>query len=53
MNKEQASHVVFEQGYSMGGSSEIRVSLAIRDNKICGVKVGGKAMNLTLTEVEI
>ncbi len=33
--------------------SEIRVSLEIKDNNISRVKVGGKAMNLTITEVEI
>lgn len=29
------------------------VSLTIKENKILGVKAGGKAMNLTITEVEI
>jgi|GEM_PF-3236468 len=33
--------------------SEIQVSLTIKENKIFEVKVGGRAMNLTLTEVEI
>jgi len=33
--------------------SEMRVSLAIKENKISEVKVGGRGMNLTLTEVEI
>ncbi|SHL37702.1 phenazine biosynthesis protein PhzF family [Anaerocolumna jejuensis DSM 15929] len=53
INEEQASHIIFEQGYSMKRPSEIQVSLAIKENKIFEVKVGGGAMNLTLTEVEI
>ncbi len=53
INEEQASHIILEQGYSMKRPSEIRVSLAIKENKIFEVKVGGRAMNLTLTEVEI
>ncbi|WMT39850.1 PhzF family phenazine biosynthesis protein [Paenibacillus sp. D2_2] len=53
INEEQASHIIFEQGYSMKRPSEIRVSLAIKENNIFEVKVGGKAMNLTLMEVEI
>jgi PhzF family phenazine biosynthesis protein len=53
INEEQASHIIFEQGYSMKRPSEISVSLTIKENKILGVKVGGKAMNLTITEVDI
>lgn len=53
INKEQASHITFEQGYSMKSPSEIIVSLSIKEDKIFEVKVGGRAMNLTLTEVEI
>ncbi len=53
INQEQASHIIFEQGYSMKKPSEIQVSLAIKDNEISEVKVGGRAMNLTLMEVEI
>lgn len=44
---------IFEQGYSMKKPSEIRVFLAIKENNIFEVKVGGGAMNLTITEVEI
>lgn len=53
INEDQASNIIFEQGYSMKRPSEIRVSLAIKENKISEVKVGGRGMNLTLTEVEI
>lgn len=53
INEEQASNLTFEQGYSMKKPSEIRVSLAVKNDEILGVKVGGSAMNLTLTEVEI
>ena len=50
---EQALHLTFEQGYAMNRPSEIRASLAVKDNRISSVKVGGSAMNLTLAEVEI
>ena len=53
INDEQAQHLIFEQGYAMNRPSEIRASLAVKDNCICGVKVGGSAMDLTLAEVEI
>lgn len=53
INDEQALHLTFEQGYAMNRPSEIRASLAVKDNRISSVKVGGSAMNLTLAEVEI
>ncbi|MBP1904540.1 PhzF family phenazine biosynthesis protein [Paenibacillus turicensis] len=53
INEKQAANIIFEQGYSMKKPSEIRVSLAIKENKIFEVKVGGKAMNLNLTEIEL
>lgn len=53
INGEQASNIIFEQGYSMKRPSEIRVSIVAKRNEIFEVKVGGKASNLTLTEVEI
>lgn len=53
INNEQALDIVFEQGYSMKKPSEILVSLTVSENEILGVKVGGNAMNLTLSEVEI
>ncbi len=53
INNEQAANIVFEQGYSMGKPSEILVSLTVQGNKILEVKVGGIAMNLALSEVEI
>jgi PhzF family phenazine biosynthesis protein len=53
INNEQASSIVFEQGYSMKKPSEIQVSLTVKENEILEVKVGGNAMNLALSEVEI
>jgi len=53
INNEQASNMVFEQGYSMEKPSEILVSLTVKKNEILEVKVGGSAMNLTLSAVEI
>ena len=53
ISQKQASHMIFEQGYSMEKPSEIHVSLSIKENEIFEVKVGGRAMNLTLREVEI
>jgi len=53
INNEQASNIVFEQGYSMNKPSEILVSLTVKENEILEVKVGGNAMNLALSEVEI
>lgn len=53
INEEQASNIIFEQGYSMKKPSEIRVSLMVKGNEILEVKVGGSAMNLSLTEIEI
>lgn len=47
VNCNQASHIIFEQGYSMKKPSEIIVSLSIREKEITEVKVGGKALNLT------
>lgn len=53
INHKQAANIVIEQGYSMKKPSEILVSLTVSENEILGVKVGGNAMNLTLSEVEI
>lgn len=53
INNEQALDIVFEQGYSMKKPSEILVSLTVKENEILEVKVGGNAMNLALSEVEI
>lgn len=53
INNEQASNIVFEQGYSMKKPSEILVSLTVKETEILEVKVGGNAMNLALSEVEI
>lgn len=52
ISSEQASNIVFEQGYSMNTPSEIHVSLVVKGKEILEVKVGGKAMNLTSVEVE-
>lgn len=53
INSEQASNIVVKQGYSMKKPSEILVSLTVKENKILEVKVGGNAMNLALSKVEI
>ena len=53
INSGQESSLVFEQGYSMGKPSEILVSLSVKENKIQEVRVGGSAMNLTLSEIEL
>ena len=49
----QESNIVFEQGYSMKKPSEILVSLSVKEKEIQEVRVGGNAMNLTLSEVEL
>lgn len=49
----QASHIIIEQGYSMKKPSEILVSLAVDGKEIKGVKVGGKALNLSSIVVDI
>lgn len=53
INKEQASNFIIEQGYYMKKPSEIRVSLTVEKNEIHEVRVGGNAMNLSLSEVDI
>ncbi len=53
INFDQTSHIVIEQGYAMKKPSEILVSLAVEENKIAGVKVGGKALNLSSIEIDI
>ncbi|MBP2642706.1 MAG: phenazine biosynthesis protein PhzF family [Firmicutes bacterium] len=53
IDSKQTEYIVFEQGYSMKKPSEIRVSLSVKNSKIIEVKVGGKALNLSLIEVEI
>lgn len=53
VDEEQAGHLVFEQGYSMQRPSEIRACLTLEENEISEVKVGGKAMNLALMELEL
>ncbi|MGD8539840.1 MAG: PhzF family phenazine biosynthesis protein [Candidatus Aminicenantes bacterium] len=42
--KDQISHLVFEQGYSMKKPSEILANLKIEDSKILEVHVGGTAI---------
>lgn len=53
INSGQESNIVFEQGYSMKKPSEILVSLSVKEKEIQEVRVGGNAMNLTLSEVEL
>lgn len=52
INAGQESSIVFEQGYTMKRPSEILVSLAVKENEIHEVRVGGTARNLILSEVE-
>lgn len=49
----QCDSINFKQGYSMNRPSEINVRLNVKENDICEVKVGGKALNMNLREVEI
>ncbi len=49
----QCHNITFEQGYSMNMPSEINVKLNVKESDICEVKVGGKALNIYLREVEI
>lgn len=51
ISKQNANHLVFEQGYSMKKPSEIFVNLKIQDNKIVDVKVGGIASNISQKEL--
>ena len=51
ITKDQASHLVFEQGYSMNKPSEILANLKIEDNEIKEVQVGGTA--IIKQEIEI
>ncbi len=53
ISSKEASDIIFEQGYSMKKPSEIRVSLVIKGNEITEVRVGGNAMNLALSEIEV
>lgn len=53
IKSEQTSHIVIEQGYSMGKPSEIIISLITEGKEVTEVKVGGKALNLAQIEVEI
>lgn len=50
---EDASHIVIEQGYSMGKPSEIIVDLMMEESELVGVKVGGSTLNMSEIEVEI
>lgn len=50
---EDASHIVIEQGYSMGKPSEIMVKLRTEGKEVIEVKVGGTALNLSETEIEL
>ena len=44
--------MIFNQGDAVERPSEIRVSLSIRENEISAVRVGGRAMDLSLIEIE-
>jgi PhzF family phenazine biosynthesis protein len=53
VNEKQIKNLVFEQGYIMNLSSEILVSLTVKDGNITGVKVGGIAADIETEEIEI
>jgi PhzF family phenazine biosynthesis protein len=53
INTGKEADIVFEQGYSMKKPSEILVSLTVKEKDIHEVRVGGNAMNLTLSEIEL
>lgn len=52
-NISNGGRLIFEQGYSMNKISEILVDLDVKDDKIKSVKVGGKSLNLSITEIDI
>lgn len=51
--EDKVGYIAIEQGYTMGKPSEIIASLAVKDNEIGKVMIGGKALNLKEIEVEI
>jgi PhzF family phenazine biosynthesis protein len=50
---KQAGHIIIEQGYTMQRPSEILISLIFEGNTLGKVKVGGKALDLNLIEMNI
>jgi PhzF family phenazine biosynthesis protein len=53
ISEDEAEHLVFEQGYSMGRPSEILACLAISGKEIVEVRVGGIALGLKKAEIEL
>ncbi|MDM5207663.1 PhzF family phenazine biosynthesis protein [Cytobacillus kochii] len=53
INSEKEINLSVEQGYSMKKPSEIVIELTTQGKEIIEVKVGGKALNFSETEVEI
>jgi PhzF family phenazine biosynthesis protein len=53
ISKDSVENIVFEQGYSMGLPSEILASLRVEAGEIMEVRIGGKALGRTSTEVEV
>ncbi len=51
LSEEAASHLVFEQGYSMGRPSEIFAQLVIQNHQISEVRIGGTARDLHELEI--
>lgn len=51
ISKQNADHLVFEQGYSMKKPSEIFVNLKLQEDKIIEVKVGGIASDIQEREL--
>lgn len=53
LSVSRAADVVFDQGYSMDRPSQIKASLTIQNGEVAGVRVGGVALNLALTQIEL
>jgi PhzF family phenazine biosynthesis protein len=53
ISREEATHLIIEQGYSMNKPSEIIIELETRKQSITGVKVGGRAISFAEVDVEI
>lgn len=53
LHTDCTTDISVEQGYSMKKPSEIVISLTTQNKEIMEVRVGGKALNLSETEIEI
>lgn len=50
IREDQLEDIIFEQGYSMGLASEIKLKLAVQSKQIIRVQVGGKATKCGLIQ---